>query len=255
MSDAVAAVVAALRFVGLAVDDSGDAVEVSHGRGPRLRSATLDRNLVAHWGTDRADALGFARGAHAVLNEPPRSPAANWGFAEAARCIVPTVERPAYDAGARAVGSGGLFTVPFQSGLSLYFVLELDDGYRALPADQVAGWGATADRVERAAASMLFHRSRDVDFEPASGSVLTLRSGDGFDAARVAVLDALDYDRCRRGCWVGIPSHDTIWVHPASADIAEREAFAEQVRAHFAQTRQPLWPGLIEFVEGKRLGG
>lgn len=236
-------------WLGLGADDT---LRLSHGRGLTARSCNIDPVAIAGFG--RADVAAFVRGVHAVLNEPPRSTASTWDFAEAARCILPTLERTAWADGVVAAGGSAPFSLPFGGELRIYFVLELDAGYHALTEAQVSRWGATGDRVERAAASMLFHRTREAAPEPwpDADGVEMLRLGDGFDAARANILDACDYALCRAGVYFALPAPDRLLL-TRRTDVEGLARLRRATEAAYATARLPLSTDVFAWRQGRRI--
>lgn len=240
----------AAAHLGLSVSAGPEgSVTVVHGRGPSARGCCVSLDAIANY--DAATAAAFVRGLHAVLNEPVRSDASTWDFAEAAKYILPTIELPAWRDGVLAADGGEPFAMSFGGELRLHFILELDIGYHALGLAQVRRWGATDDRVERAAASMLFHRTRDVEPTLLADHVETLAVGDGFDAARALILDACNYSMCRAGIYFTVPTPEKVlFTRQRNADgmAALRAATAD---AH-ARSRLPLSQTVFEWEAGRR---
>jgi hypothetical protein len=242
--------IAQLAWLGLVAEPDDGGVRVRAGRGPTARELVVATEAVP---TADADVAAFARGVHAVLLEPARSPSASWDFARAAAGLLPRVERRAWMDGVRAAAGAPAFALPFGGDLVVGFVIELDVGWRALTEADVARWGVTADRVERAAASLLFHRSAGHGLEPTPREgVQTLRIGDGFDAARALVLDAIDFDRTRARCYFAVPSCDRLIVSDG-ADASALEAVATEARAHFEGAHQPLSAAVFAWEATRRI--
>jgi hypothetical protein len=255
-----AALISLLQQESLDARDAGDGtLHVSSGQGLRKREAKVDwRSLEAaladvHDEREReADVHSWARGVAAVLTEPRNNKApVLMEFAEAAKSIMPQVERSTFALGARVAG-GEAHTMLFGADLHLAFYIELDDGFRLLSREQVIQWGATDDRIERAAFSILYHRSRHTELSPASQpGVDEWTSGDGFDGARALILDAVDWFRCGAGARFAAPSQHLLLV-TADATSPDDGVFTAMVEEHFRSAERPLSRRVFRFVGGRR---
>jgi hypothetical protein len=255
-----AALLPLLQQESLAVRDAGDGtLSVSSGQGLRKREALVDwrplQAALASIGDEHereADIHSWVRGVAAVVGEPrtTKTPAL-MEFAEAAKSIMPQLERSTFALGVRAAG-GDAHTMPFGADLHLAFHIELDDGYRLLSREQVIQWGATDDRIERAAFSILYHRSRHTELSPASHpGVDEWVSGDGFDGARALILDAVDWFRCGAGARFASPSQHLLLV-TTDASSPDDSAFTALVDEQFRAAERPLSRRIFRFVGGRR---
>jgi hypothetical protein len=255
-----AALLSLLQQESLAVRDAGDGtLTVTSGEGLRKREAKVDcsplQTALNDVGDERereADMHSWVRGVAAVLTEPRHSKAPLlMEFAEAAKSIMPQLERATFAAGARAAG-GDAHTMPFGADLHLVFYIELDDGFRLLSREQVIQWGATDDRIERAAFSILYHRSRHTELSPAACTgVDEWTSGDGFDGARALILDAVDWFRCGAGARFASPSQHRLLV-TTDATSPDDHVFTAMVDEHFRAAERPLSRRVFRFVGGRR---
>jgi hypothetical protein len=243
----------------IAASDGGP-LDIRVGQGPRARSIQVAVDALtarfdgaADAQEQRADLLAFARGVAAVLAEPAHGKGAEMEFNAAARGVLPLLERPAFADGARAAGREPALQ-RWADGLELAFSLELDDGYRLLPVEQMRTWGVTDDRLERAAFSILFHQSRYVELTPWDGhdALDAYAGGDGHDPARAILLDSVDYDRCRRGVFFAMPTTGLLLVTRGPDGPSEAQ-FRAVVESVFAQSERPFSRALHRFVDGRRI--
>lgn len=201
----------------------------------------------------RIAVASYARGIAAALAEPRRSKAEDMPFTDAARTILPSIEGPLFAAGVELVGGGTPFLTPFGDNLTVAYAIELDLGIRTLREAQVAAWGTTADRVSKAAMSILFHRSWGLDFASVEDTPFDAFDGrDGLDAARVLMLDQSHYDRVRDGLLFAVPNDETLLVSQDTSD-ASAMALAAHAREACEASALPLSPSVFAFERGRRL--
>ena len=246
----------ALESAGVQLKKSGEDWTARVRAGLRERTAALALDAREAELSDDADErrrqlASYARGAYLVLSEPGRSDAADMTFASAASGLLPTVEGPWFAQGVLDAGGEEADVYPFGDGLVVAHLIELDEGYRVVTAPQRARWGATADRVQKAAASILFHRTSFACFEPIDGDTEAIAMRDGFDAARCLILDLWDWERTRKGCLFALPSPDRMIVCNAT-DPSARAHLAELARREFTAASEPLTPRVFAFAGGKR---
>lgn len=251
----------ALEIAEVHVTGEGDDV-VAHVRsGLRARRANLAlAGLAAGWQALSADharaaALGFARGVHAVLAEPKGDAGAQLTFEDAARTVLPSIEAPHFRMGALAAGGDEPFTTVFPGGLSVAYRVELDHGIRLLTEAQVQSWGCTGDRLDKAAMSILFHRSWDAPFRPTPErpEIYEFDVGDGLDGARVLMMNQWGYDYVRDGAVCSLPGVDSVLLSTDTSDGGVA-ALAKLTAARFASSSRPLSDAIFRFERGKILG-
>jgi hypothetical protein len=251
VSDALAA---ALERAGVRVTkrhDDGCACTVRDGQRARratIRTAYFEAALAAA-STGRAAAAGhaFVRGVYATLAEPATAEGAELAFEEAARTVLPSLEWGApFAAGVAAAGGEAPYLRPFAAHVAAAYVVELDDGIRVLSAAQVASWAVTADRLERAAVSILYHRSWGGSLERGTDGVWRSTVADGNDAARALMLDQWAYDVVRNGALFAVPTCDALLV--ADDTAAGRAALGAALRAADADTL--LYSAILRWERG-----
>jgi hypothetical protein len=186
---------------------------------------------------------GFVSGVKAVLGEPINSKAASWEFRQAAARLMPGIEVDTFVLGAQAAGEDP-WVIELGEGLVQAFFLELDRGSRVVSRAQVAGWGTTRDRMEVAARSMLFHKTREIaQREPVSEhpGVWKIRVGDGWDASRGVVIpdmyfSEIDEPRYR----FATPHQDLVLYTQEDGTGAPSAALALAAEAAYAEAAYPL---------------
>lgn len=250
----------ALRDAEVDISDADDGKVMARVRqGLRARTAALDLTECLERLTDgddqRSAAAAFARGVHAVLAEPMGDAGASLTFEDAARTVLPSIEAPDFRAGVDAAGGDPPFTTGFPSGLIVVYRVELDHGIRLLTIDQVEGWGCTGDRLDKAALSILFHRSWEVRFEPTAETpgVSEFKVGDGLDGARVLMMNQWGYDHVRDAALFSLPQVDRFLLSTDVTD-AGRDALDELTKARFASSNRPLSLEIFRFERGRIVG-
>ncbi len=227
--------------------------------GPRgqvveLPPAAVDELLSSYEGPEsrRIALTSFARGVAAALAEPTNSTGAEESFASAAATLTPSLEGPLFASGAFAAGADTPFLVPFAEGVAVAYQFELDLGVRLIRESQVALWGVHPNRIEKAALSILFHRSWGAETTPVEdGSVIERYGlGDGNDAARALVLDNLFFSRCRDGLTFAAPASDALLIADGvTPQIVE--AVGNAAERLSAASDCPLPVSVMRYVDGR----
>ena len=216
--------------------------------GPRgqvveLPPAAVDELLSSYEGPEsrRIALTSFARGVAAALAEPTNSTGAEESFASAAATLTPSLEGPLFASGAFAAGADTPFLVPFAEGVAVAYQFELDLGVRLIRESQVALWGVHPNRIEKAALSILFHRSWGAETTPVE---------DGSDAARALVLDNLFFSRCRDGLTFAAPASDALLIADGvTPQIVE--AVGNAAERLSAASDCPLPVSVMRYVDGR----
>lgn len=235
----------------------GAGLDAFTGSGLQRRSARLETGPVLTALTAMtpraATAAGhaWARGVAGVLCEPARSRGAEMSWRDATSRVLPRLELPMFDVGVRDAGGDAPFAGAGLGPFVVRYVLELDVGQRVVTKAQVDSWGVHPERVEKAAVSLLFHRTRFGDLAPTAdhADVDAFDVGDGLDAARLTILDAWDYPRCRAGARVAAPTPGTLLVSRSLTE-PDADAFAALVAARHADADEPLSDAVLRFVDG-----
>lgn len=185
----------------------------------------------------------FVRGVKMVLQEAPRSRAANWTFNQAAGRIFPIVESHYFSLGVSAASGSPAFLSPLHGDLVFAYIIETDRGWRCLTAGQAEAWGVTSDRIRAAARSMLYHRTRDLPWLSLDSHVFQLKKGDGFDAARCMVFEDVFFSEVGPQFRFGIPDSDTL-LFVRGDSPTELEALKSAVSRVCESSPAPLSAGL-----------
>jgi hypothetical protein len=243
----------ALESEGLRVTlgPSGRTVQGGTGLHARQVSVSDERvGLVASLPPN--DQAAVAAGMAAVLLESARSDAASWSFTDCARTIMPQWHRRSFLIGCEFAGQPA-FHAELDDELVVVYLVELTQGVRLLSASQVQDWGAHPSRLDRAAASILYHRTRHdepLPFEPVVGGI-RLHTGDGHDAARAALLEFLAPDA---DVWIATPDHGTlVWVDATSRGATH--ALSGWLNAKAGAEPLPLSSRLRRWTRGSLVSG
>ena len=247
----------ALRNLRLDVESVEDTFNVQQGTGIMAHRAHLDpRPLLAALSDDphrrRRQIAGFANGVKHVLLEPVRSSADEWDFVESAGRLVPSLQVSTFAEGVRQAADDSPWTVPFVDDLVFAYFIQLDRGLRALTTSQVERWGVSDDRITSAGRSLLFHKTRNLDFEPfkSYAGVERLHAGDDLDAARCLVVADVFYSDLGPDFCFAIPStsHFLAVQRATSDNRARLQRAADEV---YQDAHIPLSTRLFRFDTGK----
>jgi hypothetical protein len=251
---------AALERQGARLIDFDEAqVTIESGIGMRKSRAEVSLSaliawLDAHPEQTRQGVASFFRGAGAVAVAPrPNRRESAFSFAEAAGRLFPSIEGPLFSLGAEAAAKEPLFLWPAADGLQVAFFIELDTGRKVLTQGQVDAWGANPDRIERAAVSMLFHRTYQVEpaayQAPGLSHCRAFKSGDGYDSARALLLESLYYPAAGQGLRFSLPTPELLLVIEAPGQD-ETTALRTETERLFAESAWSLSREVYEWREG-----
>ena len=255
-------VVRALRDAEITVKEvDDDHVSVRVREGLRARAATLHlptwvgRFAEQPEAARRGARTAFARGVYAVLAEPKGDAGASVTFEESARTVLPSIEAPFFHEGVAGARGDTPFTTPFPGDLAVVYRVELDHGIRLLTSAQVAEWGCTADRLSKAALSILFHRSWDAPFAPTpeAPSVWEFGVRDGLDGVRALMMNQWDYNRVRDTALFSLPECDT-FLFSEDASESAKAALRDVTFVRYASSSRPLSADIFRFERGQIVG-
>lgn len=225
-----------LRARRLDVERVEDTFNVQQGTGIMATKAHIDpRRLFDTLSDDeeirRRQIAGFVNGIKHVLLEPKRSSADEWDFVESAGRLVPAPQASTFTLGVQEAAGQTPWTVDFVDDLHFAYFIQLDRGLRVLTEAQVERWGVSEDRITAAARSLLFHKTRNLDFQPFedNSEVQRLHAGDDLDAARCLVVADAFY-----------------------SDIGDEFRFALPSTEHFLCVLQSTPDGLAELSDATR---
>lgn len=204
------------------------------------------------------DLSAYAAGVRHVLLEPSGSNARDLGFTEVAGDISLALHAEPFVHGARAAAGREAWSSTLVDDLRFVCLIELDRGTRVLTRDQFERWSATTDRLISGARSMLFHKAQQTaselveDREP----VEKLDVGDGYDAARILVLDDLMFGEFDESSRFAMPSPgDLYFVREGTPSAVDR--LREAIEKRIADCDYPLSSRLFRLERGrpKPMGG
>lgn len=246
----------ALRSVRLEVERVQDTFNVSQGTGIMAHNAHIDpRPLLERLSDDdalrRRQIAAYASGVKHVLLEPSRSKASQWDFVESAGGLIPGVHTTTFELGAEAAADQPPWSVDLIDDLRIVYFIKLDRGIRVLTTSQVERWDVSDDRITSAARSMLFHETRNLDFQPFDDSarVERLHRGDGHDAARFLVVADAFYSEIGAGFRFSIPSPDHLLCIRSADDEAVAE-LQQKTTEVYDEVDYPLCDRVFRFDSG-----
>lgn len=169
---------------------------------------------------------------------------ADFDFAAAAPVLLPQVRSVSWVEAQGAFGDAALVQRPLNRDLVVVYVIDDPQCMVFVCREHLRRWRKTeADLNNLALANLVRKGASALDAAAASGEPIVLQSGDGFDAARVLLLEQAE------GLLVAIPDRDTLWVGPEQGQnldqlMATTEAIARQ-SAH------PVSPSLYRVKDGQ----
>ena len=247
----------ALQIRRVTVERKGHIFDVKKGTGIMAHESTFDagpllEELKDHQLPRRRQIAAFASGVHHVLLEPSRSQASQWDFVESTGGLIPGIHAPGFEQGVEAAAGESAWTVDFFGDLRIAYFIKLDRGMRVLTKPQVERWGVSDDRITSAARSILFHNTRNLDFQTFDDGayVKQLRSGDGHDATRCLVVGDAFFGDIDAGFRFTMPSPDHfLAVMDATAESTEE--LRQTTESTYQDVDYPLSTQVFRFETGK----
>lgn len=243
-----------LRALRLEVEEVGGTLNVVQGSGLMAHRVNvdpspprdLDESELRRW------AAGYANAVKTVLLEPVRSKARHWSFVESTGSILPTIEARSFVEGVRDATGEDAWYEELPDDLVLAWTMRLDRGMRVVTRPQFEDWGVSRDRVVAAARSLLFHNTRESRWvegdwpEP----VRAIRVGDGYDAARILVVEDVFFSDVDKNWRFAMPEQDLLLAvaSPDAADVLRSTA-----QARFEEAAYPLSPAVWRIQSGRPL--
>jgi hypothetical protein len=126
-------------------------------------------------------------------------------FAAAAPLLMPQIRSRSWLEDRGAFGDSGLVHTPLADDLVVVYVVDEAHDMVFVCREHLRRWRKDAAALHNLALANLARRGEPLP-EPALHEAVVLRSGDGFDAARVLLLAPRD------GLLVAFPDRDTLWV-------------------------------------------
>lgn len=246
-----------LRELGHEPTRRGDTLVHRRGHGARrvetsVDLASLSETLADFDGRTEANAAAAARGIAAMFEAPTSDQGDSYSYIDVTSCLLPHLECRGFVEGVRAAGGELPWIREWQPDHFFVYYIEVDEGLRLLSAAQAENWQVHPERIEKAASSILFHRTgyRRWERQERGGlAVDVLRIGDGADAARGAILDLLDYDRASGELLFAFPSADELLF--VEAEACGEQAFRELVESEFAAAAIPRSEQLFRWRKGR----
>lgn len=174
---------------------------------------------------------GFSRLVANLLNdirEVGLERVADVDFAAAAPGLLPQVRSRAWLEERGAFGDSGLVFTPLNGDLVTVYVIDGEANMVFVCREHLRRWRKeVADLHHLALANLARRGDAWRGAAPVEGALI--QAGDGFDAARVLLLEPRD------GLLVAIPDRDTLWVGPEQGqDLARLMATTAEIAAHAA---------------------
>jgi hypothetical protein len=147
-------------------------------------------------------------------------------FAAAAPLVLPQVRSRAWLEGRGTFGDSGLVHTPLAADLVTVYVIDDTNNMVFVCREHLRRWRKEVLDLHNLAVANLARRGVGLP-EAAMRDGALVQTGDGFDAARVLLLDRRD------GLLVAIPDRDTLWVGPETGQNLEHlMATTEAIAAH-----------------------
>lgn len=185
----------------------------------------------------------------AEIREVGLEQVADRDFAAAAPLLMPQVRSRAWLEAQGSFGDSALVHTPLADGLVAVYVIDDPSSMVFLCRQHLQRWRKDPADIHNLARQNLAMRG-GIPL-PAEDQSLVLRSGDGFDAARVLLLDQ------EQALLVAMPDRDTLWVGPERGqDLAQLMATTEAAADAAAYPVSPqvyrLTGGRLEAVPSPR---
>ena len=165
-------------------------------------------------------------------------------FASAAPMLLPQVRSRQW-LDQRCFGDSGLVHKPMNDELVTVYVVDDDTNMVFVCREHLRQWRKDVDDVHNIARANLARRSAPslANANAADAEPVVMRSGDGFDAARVLLLERAE------GLLVAIPDRDTLWVgHAEGKGLARLMAATEAIAD---QAPHPVSPHVFRVTDGQ----
>ena len=171
-------------------------------------------------------------------------------FAAAAPLVLPQVRSRAWLDERGTFGDSGLVHTPLAAELVTVYVIDDAHNMVFVCREHLRRWRRDAADLHNLALANLARRGGPVP-ETALRDGALVQTGDGFDAARVLLLDRRD------GLLVAIPDRDTLWVGPEAGQnleqlMATTEAIAANAPHPVSAAVFRVTDGQLEPVTGRR---
>jgi uncharacterized protein YtpQ (UPF0354 family) len=164
-------------------------------------------------------------------------------FAAAAPILLPQIRSRQWVESQGAFGDAALVQRPLNADLVTVYVIDSPHCMVFVCREHLRHWRKTEADLHNLALANLARLDRDRLRAVAGGDEpVVLQTGDGFDAARVLLLEQAE------GLLVAIPERDTLWVGPEQGqNLAQLMAITEAIAR---QSSHPVSPNLYRITDG-----
>jgi Protein of unknown function (DUF1444) len=163
-------------------------------------------------------------------------------FAAAAPLLMPQIRSRSWLEQRGAFGDSGLVHTPLASDLVTVYVLDQANDMVFVCREHLRRWRKEVADLHHLAVANLARRSAPIP-EVASGEGMLLQSQDGYDAARILLLDRRD------GLLVAIPDRDSLWV--GRDDGQSLEQLMATTEAMAGRSSHPVSGGVYRVTDGQ----
>jgi uncharacterized protein YtpQ (UPF0354 family) len=164
-------------------------------------------------------------------------------FASVATALMPQVRSAAWLDTHGRFGDSGLAHTPLNDDLVTVYVVDVAQSMVFVCRDHLRRWRRSVEDVHQLALANLERRGTDGLPKVVEPQPVVLQSGDGFDAARVLLLQPAE------GLLVAIPDRDTLWVGPEQGQNLEQLMAVTEAIA--AQAPHPVSGQVFRVTDGR----
>jgi len=169
---------------------------------------------------------------------------ADFDFAAAAPILLPQVRSRSWVEAQGAFGDAALVQRELNHDLLVVYVIDDAHCMVFVCREHLRRWRKTeADLHNLALTNLARLDGERLNVAAAGAEPMVLQSGDGFDAARVLLLDQAE------GLLVAIPDRDTLWVGPSQGQNLEQLMATTEAIAR--QSPHPVSPNLYRVTDGR----
>jgi uncharacterized protein YtpQ (UPF0354 family) len=164
-------------------------------------------------------------------------------FATAATNLLPQVRHRDWLAARGTFGDSGLVHTPLNDDLVVVYVIDTANSMTFVCREQQKRWRKSVEDLHRLALGNLARRGAAGLTQRPRDEAMVLQTGDGYDAARVLLLEA------QEGLLVAVPDRDTLWVGPEQGqDLASLMATTADLAEH---APHPVSPQVYRLKDGQ----
>lgn len=164
-------------------------------------------------------------------------------FASAATLLLPQVRSKDWLGQHGSFGDSGIVHRPLNDDLVVVYVIDAPSTMMFVCREHMRRWRKSVDDLHHLAVGNLTRRGAPGLPKGAVDSPVVLHSGDGFDAARVLLLEA------QAPLLVAMPDRDTLWVGPDGGQGIEQLMATTEAIA--GQAAHPVSPHVYRLKDGQ----